>query len=126
MFNQSSLKQIGLTKNNLYGKLPGNICDNLPDLEALALSSNRFDGLIPPNLQNCSKLQILSLSQNDFTGTIPTEIGNLTMLTALQLGVTYLKGIIFLCSSSKTCKCFSSIYFPSKHLKWDSSISRAI
>ncbi|XP_009775020.1 uncharacterized protein LOC107781230 [Nicotiana tabacum] len=94
MFNQSSLKQIGLTKNNLYGKLPGNICDNLPNLEALALSGNRFDGLIPPNLQNCSKLQILSLSQNDFTGTIPAEIGNLTMLTALQLGVTYLKGEI--------------------------------
>ncbi|KAM3250828.1 hypothetical protein P3L10_004898 [Capsicum annuum] len=91
MFNQSSLKQIGLTNNILYGKLPGNICDNLPNLEVLALSKNRFDGLIPPNLQNCSKLQILSLSANDFTGTIPAEIGNLTMLTSLQLGLTYLK-----------------------------------
>ncbi|KAF3634306.1 putative LRR receptor-like serine/threonine-protein kinase-like [Capsicum annuum] len=94
MFNQSSLKQIGLTNNILYGKLPGNICDNLPNLEALALSKNQFDGLIPPNLQNCSKLEILSLSENDFTGTIPAEIGNLTMLTVLQLGPTYLKGEI--------------------------------
>ncbi|KAM3361591.1 hypothetical protein P3S68_016445 [Capsicum galapagoense] len=94
MFNQSSLKQIGLTNNILYGKLPGNICDNLPNLEALALFKNQFDGLIPPNLQNCSKLEILSLSENDFTGTIPAEIGNLTMLTVLQLGLTYLKGEI--------------------------------
>ncbi|XP_055805177.1 probable LRR receptor-like serine/threonine-protein kinase At3g47570 isoform X2 [Solanum dulcamara] len=94
MFNQSSLKQIGLTKNILYGKLPGNICDNLPNLERLGLSANRFDGLIPPNLQNCSKLQILSLSVNDFAGTIPAEIGNLTMLRELLLGETYLKGEI--------------------------------
>ncbi|KAK4347491.1 hypothetical protein RND71_033830 [Anisodus tanguticus] len=94
MFNQSSLKQIGLTNNILYGKLPGNICDNLPNLEALTLSKNWLDGLIPPNLQNCSKLQISSLSQNDFTGTISAEIGNLTMLTTLILGITYLKGEI--------------------------------
>ncbi|XP_059287572.1 probable LRR receptor-like serine/threonine-protein kinase At3g47570 [Lycium ferocissimum] len=94
MFNQSSLKQIGLTNNILYGELPGNICDNLPNLEALTLSKNRLDGLIPSNLQNCSKLRTLSLSLNDFTGTIPAEIGNLTMLTTLLLGLTYLKGEI--------------------------------
>ncbi|MCE3051866.1 hypothetical protein HAX54_051084 [Datura stramonium] len=94
MFNQSSLKQIGLTNNILYGKLPGNICDNLPNLEVLSLSRNQFDGLIPPNMQNCSKLKILSLSANYFTGTIPAEIGNLTMLTTLQLGLTNLKGEI--------------------------------
>ncbi|PIN14617.1 Serine/threonine protein kinase [Handroanthus impetiginosus] len=91
-FNLSVLRVIALTHNNLTGELPAGICDNLPLLESLYLSSNRFGGKIPSSLQKCDQLQLLSLSDNKLMGSIPREIGNLTRLTILELAGNNLEG----------------------------------
>ncbi|XP_059671109.1 receptor kinase-like protein Xa21 [Cornus florida] len=70
------------------------MCNNLPKLGGLHLSSNQLNGQIPSNLCKCRELQILSLSLNGFNGSIPREIGNLTMLKELYLGRNNLKGVI--------------------------------
>ncbi|KAM3376147.1 hypothetical protein P3S68_014861 [Capsicum galapagoense] len=77
------MQNIALTANNLSGKLPTTICDNLPNLEGLYLSFNSIDGVIPPNLEKCRKLQTLSLGKNKFFGTVPRELANLTALTSI-------------------------------------------
>ncbi|KAK4718319.1 hypothetical protein R3W88_016657 [Solanum pinnatisectum] len=94
IFNITTMRVIALTNNNLTGKLPATICDHLPNLEGLQLSSNSLDGVIPPNLEKCRKLQRLSLSFNEFIGTVPRELANLTALITLFLGQVHLEGEI--------------------------------
>ncbi|KAI3455824.1 hypothetical protein Pfo_012487 [Paulownia fortunei] len=94
IFNLSALQAIGLSGNRLTGRLPASICDSLPVLEGLYLSSNWLDGTIPSSLQKCDQLKVLSLSGNEFIGSIPREIGNLTRLTLLHLGANNLEGQI--------------------------------
>ncbi|XWS13480.1 hypothetical protein CRYUN_Cryun36dG0040600 [Craigia yunnanensis] len=65
------LKDIDLSNNNLYGKLPRWI-GNVSSLERLALSNNQFEGSIPVELCNLYELQFLELSQNNLSGSIPS------------------------------------------------------
>ncbi|KDO39540.1 hypothetical protein CISIN_1g037076mg, partial [Citrus sinensis] len=92
--NLSSLQSLKshLCQNQLSGKIPANICSNLPFLEFLSLSKNMLYGGIPSTLSNCTYLRILSLAYNDFSGAVPREIGNLTKLKELYLGVNRLQG----------------------------------
>ncbi|KAH9714609.1 protein kinase domain-containing protein [Citrus sinensis] len=94
--NLSSLQSLKshLCQNQLSGKIPANICSNLPFLEFLSLSKNMLYGGIPSTLSNCTYLRILSLAYNDFSGAVPREIGNLTKLKELYLGVNRLQGEI--------------------------------
>ncbi|XP_010322115.1 probable LRR receptor-like serine/threonine-protein kinase At3g47570 [Solanum lycopersicum] len=94
IFNITTMQVIALTNNNLTGKLPTTICDHLPNLERLYLSSNSLYGVIPSNLEKCRKLHTLSLSFNDFIGTVPRELANLTSLITLFLGQQHLEGEI--------------------------------
>ncbi|KAK8548493.1 hypothetical protein V6N12_061405 [Hibiscus sabdariffa] len=67
----SSLWEIDLSNNKLYGKLPGWI-GNLSSLSTLALSNNRFEGSIPMEFCNLTYLRFLDLSQNNLSGSIPS------------------------------------------------------
>ncbi|KAJ4844103.1 hypothetical protein Tsubulata_026762 [Turnera subulata] len=71
-----------------------NICDNLPNLVYLQVSTNQLSGKIPSGIWKCRKLQTLSLSFNYFEGAIPEEVGHLPMLWFLFLGVNNLTGTI--------------------------------
>ncbi|KAJ4841086.1 hypothetical protein Tsubulata_030205 [Turnera subulata] len=92
IFNMSSLIAIGFVYNTVYGTLPENICDNLPNLVELLLSKNQLSGRIPSGIWKCRKLQALALSYNHFEGAIPEEVGLLPMLRKLFLGVNNLTG----------------------------------
>ncbi|CDP11031.1 unnamed protein product [Coffea canephora] len=92
LFNLSSLQIIGFTNNSLWGYLPAHICNYLPQLQALYLSLNNFEGEIPSGIGECSRLQVLSLSSNKFRGHIPKGVWNLTTLTQIHLGGTDLTG----------------------------------
>ncbi|GFP81314.1 probable LRR receptor-like serine/threonine-protein kinase at3g47570 [Phtheirospermum japonicum] len=95
IFNLSSIKEIWIMSNYLSGRLPSDICNNLPNLTTLAISENQIDGQIPRNIWKCRELEILSLSYNGFNGEIPSEIGRLSMLRELYLGYyTNYKGSI--------------------------------
>eukprot|EP00258_Populus_trichocarpa_P027727 XP_024443746.1 putative receptor-like protein kinase At3g47110 [Populus trichocarpa] len=93
IFNISSLKVLDLMFNGLFGSLPKNMCDHLPRLEMLLLSSNQLSGQIPSDLFKCRELQLLWLPYNNFTGVIPEELGFLPMLEVLNLGVNMLSGL---------------------------------
>ncbi|XP_060195343.1 probable leucine-rich repeat receptor-like protein kinase At1g35710 [Lycium barbarum] len=106
IFNSTTMQVIALSGNNFSGKLPTTICDHLPNLEGLYLSSNILDGVIPPNMEKCIKFKFLSLSFNEFIGTIPRDhiyflinwrpvkLGNLKKLQGLELAQNALIGSI--------------------------------
>ncbi|CAA0809904.1 Probable LRR receptor-like serine/threonine-protein kinase [Striga hermonthica] len=92
IFNLSSIREIRASFNHLSGTLPSDMCNNLPNLTFLSVSSNQLEGTIPPNIGNCTNLEVLSLSINRFNGIIPTEIASLSMLKELYLGANEFKG----------------------------------
>ncbi|KAG6388697.1 hypothetical protein SASPL_150129 [Salvia splendens] len=92
IFNVSSLREIRIRNNSLSGWLPSEMCDNLPNIEALDISANQLSGEIPPNIWKCRHLQELKLSTNHFNGKIPSEIGSLSRLKELYLGVNDFRG----------------------------------
>ncbi|KAK8571693.1 hypothetical protein V6N12_027768 [Hibiscus sabdariffa] len=67
----TSLWEIDLSNNNLYGKLPRWL-GNLSYLGKLALSNNSFEGSIPMEFCNLTYLRFLDLSQNNLSGSIPS------------------------------------------------------
>lgn len=62
--------------------------------KVLNLSSNRFTGLIPPEIGQLKGLLSLDISSNSLTGPIPTSICNLTNLLVLDLSSNDLTGKI--------------------------------
>ncbi|KAH1129168.1 hypothetical protein J1N35_000546 [Gossypium stocksii] len=63
-------------------------------LVAIDLSSNKFDGCIPEDIQMLKALQFLNLSNNFLSGPIPSSLVNLSNLQALDLSRNKLSGEI--------------------------------
>ncbi|KAK8517858.1 hypothetical protein V6N12_016696 [Hibiscus sabdariffa] len=69
--------------------------DKIQDvLVAIDLSSNRFEGGIPQDIQILKAVQFLNLSNNLLSGPIPSSMANLTRLEALDLSQNQLSGEI--------------------------------
>ncbi|GMI98569.1 receptor like protein 35 [Hibiscus trionum] len=69
--------------------------DKIQDiLVAMDLSSNRFEGGIPEDVQILKAVQFLNLSNNLLSGSIPSSMANLTQLEALDLSQNLLSGEI--------------------------------
>ncbi|KAK8517856.1 hypothetical protein V6N12_016694 [Hibiscus sabdariffa] len=69
--------------------------DKIQDvLVAIDLSSNRFEGGIPQDIQILKAVQFLNLSNNLLSGPIPSSLANLTQLEALDLSQNQLSGEI--------------------------------
>ncbi|CDP21317.1 unnamed protein product [Coffea canephora] len=83
LFNISGLGVIDFSENNLSGIIPVDMCNSLPSLKKLLVSSNKLNGQILTGISKCSRLEVLSLSTNEFRGRIPREVGNLQMLEEL-------------------------------------------
>ncbi|KAI3843495.1 hypothetical protein MKX03_008368 [Papaver bracteatum] len=67
----------------------------LSNIQYLDLSTNKFSGSIPKQLEECSKLLSLDLSKNNFSESIPPQIGNLESLqNLLDLSYNDLSGEI--------------------------------
>ncbi|CAN4092023.1 unnamed protein product [Withania somnifera] len=92
IFNISRIETIAFSGNSLSGDLPNEICNGLPILKGLYLSTNKLHGPMPTSLSNCSQLQLLDLSHNEFDGPIHSEIGKLSNLQILALGYNYFTG----------------------------------
>ncbi|XP_022759853.1 receptor like protein 30-like [Durio zibethinus] len=63
-------------------------------LVAIDLSSNRFEGCIPEDIQILKAIQFLNLSNNSLSGPIPSSLANLTGLQSLDLSQNKLSGEI--------------------------------
>ncbi|XP_038991873.1 receptor-like protein 13 [Hibiscus syriacus] len=67
----TSLQEIDLSNNKLYGKLP-RWMGNFSYLRRLALSNNSFEGSIPIEFCRLNGLEFLDLSRNNLSGSIPS------------------------------------------------------
>ena len=81
----TSLKEFDAHGNSFVGTLPADLFQNMKRLEVLRLSSNRFQGSIPPSLGSCSNLRDVMLEDNQMTGQIPVELGDLRILKRLTI-----------------------------------------
>ncbi|KAH7690903.1 Non-specific serine/threonine protein kinase protein [Dioscorea alata] len=92
--NPTTITKIQLGNIGLKGKLKTLNFSALTSLRVLNLSSNHFDGFIPPSISSLAKLTILDLSTNNLTGIIPSELGSLTRLNTLWLYENQISGSI--------------------------------
>ncbi|XP_004295731.1 PREDICTED: leucine-rich repeat receptor protein kinase EXS-like [Fragaria vesca subsp. vesca] len=81
VFNMSSLITLTLFGNYLKGRLPDNMCQNLPRIQELYFSHNQLEGPLPSIYWHCKQLVNLRLGRNNFIGSIPKNIGNATELS---------------------------------------------
>ncbi|MED6156153.1 hypothetical protein PIB30_011883 [Stylosanthes scabra] len=89
-----NLVNIDLGDNSLDGRVPSSLF-NLPYLQLLSISNNRFDGQLDefPN-SSFSSLEMLDLSGNNLQGPIPFSIFQLKRLTFLELSTNKFNGTI--------------------------------
>ncbi|CAI0446977.1 unnamed protein product [Linum tenue] len=116
--NCSQLQELGVTLNNLGGKLPASVgnlsqqlyqlylginaitgsipeeIENLVSLNNVDLSYNLFTGEIPSYFGKFQSLQGLSLTGNQLSGQIPNTLGNISQLTQLDLSENQLEGVM--------------------------------
>ncbi|KAI4347996.1 hypothetical protein L6164_008761 [Bauhinia variegata] len=94
--------EIALAGQQLEGKISPFLA-NISTLQVLDLSSNSFNGLIPPQLSLGLRLSEIYLVENSLSGPIPPELGNMKNLKYLDVGSNLLNGSlpdsIFNCTS---------------------------
>ncbi|KAF7803760.1 LRR receptor-like serine/threonine-protein kinase FLS2 [Senna tora] len=82
---------VDISNNNLSGKLPNWI---FKSTMWISVSSNNFEGTIPPDFCKSDDLYFLDLSHNRFFGEIPSCLFNSTSLRMLNLRSNNLTGIM--------------------------------
>ncbi|XVF88742.1 hypothetical protein PTKIN_Ptkin19aG0075900 [Pterospermum kingtungense] len=87
-----NMVDIGMSRNKIEGQIPMNICSTFPNLGALSLFQNAFEGNIPPCLGRLKSLWTLDLSYNNLSGGIPKEIAKSISLADLRLSKNNLSG----------------------------------
>ncbi len=82
VFNETSLRELNISHNNLTGALPAEI-RHMSGLRVLNASYNNMTG-VPAEIGQLQNLEVLDLSHNQLTG-LPRELGNLQHLRVLNL-----------------------------------------
>ena len=62
---------------------------NCTELQALLLSSNNLDDIIPPEIGHLKNLRALDVSRNSLSGPVPAELGGCIQLSVLVLSNPY-------------------------------------
>ncbi|KAL0410258.1 UNVERIFIED_CONTAM: putative inactive leucine-rich repeat receptor-like protein kinase [Sesamum latifolium] len=78
------LEILNLTSNFFQGSIPPSI-SSLEHLQTLILDSNSFTGRLPDGLGSLSSLAVLSLKNNSLSGSLPHSLGSLENLRVLAL-----------------------------------------
>ncbi|XP_050271512.1 probable leucine-rich repeat receptor-like protein kinase At1g35710 [Quercus robur] len=91
-----NLQYLYLGFNKLTGSIPSTLglFTNLHSMTDLNLSSNQFNGSIPPEIGSMKSLTYLDLSNNNIVGEIPSTIRHLTNLSFLSLSWNHISGSI--------------------------------
>ncbi|TQD99240.1 hypothetical protein C1H46_015154 [Malus baccata] len=86
IYNISSLVLFTVASNQLWGEIPSNIGDTLPNLLFFRNCFNKFTGKIPTSLHNISGIRSIRMSNNFHEGTVPPGLGNLPFLEMYNIG----------------------------------------
>jgi len=86
------LQALELTSNNLDGVLPDALGDLGACVECIRLEFNELYGPIPSSIGKLVGLMELNLSSNQLSGSVPTNIGSLRALKRLNLASNELSG----------------------------------
>ncbi|CAN6172829.1 unnamed protein product [Urochloa humidicola] len=92
--NCTSLKELGVSWNEITGTVPPLIGRLSPGLRQLHLEYNKISGPIPANLTDLANLTTLNLSHNLLNGSIPPGIAAMQRLERLYLSNNLLSGEI--------------------------------
>ncbi|RCV20320.1 hypothetical protein SETIT_4G046500v2 [Setaria italica] len=92
--NCTSLKELGVSWNEIAGMMPPLIGRLSPGLKQLHLEYNKIFGPIPANLTNLANLTTLNLSHNHLNGSIPSGIAAMQRFERLYLSNNLLSGEI--------------------------------
>ena len=69
----------------------------LKKLEELDLSSNNFEGILPPSLTNLTSLRLLDISYNRFSGNLSLSlVASWTSLEYIDLSYNFFEGLFSL------------------------------
>ncbi|KAL2488347.1 putative inactive leucine-rich repeat receptor-like protein kinase [Forsythia ovata] len=88
----SSMTDLDLSNNKIYGNIPNNISKIVNYLTSLDLSNNELSGEIPLDLANCKYLNALKLDNNQLTGQIPAQIALLSRIKTFSVSNNRLNG----------------------------------
>ncbi|XP_050259962.1 receptor-like protein 7 [Quercus robur] len=85
--NMTSLDFIDVSDNYFSGSLPQCLHNMLQGskLRMISLRGNKFHGLLPRSLANCTMLEAIDVSNNQFNDIFPSWLGNLPNLKLLLL-----------------------------------------
>ncbi|KAK4708237.1 hypothetical protein R3W88_029162 [Solanum pinnatisectum] len=79
----SNLKYLSISKNQISGIIPSNICQ-LRELKVLSISYNKMAGDIPKNIDCLAKLEVFYIGDYALSGTFPASLGNISTLQYLD------------------------------------------
>ena len=85
--NMTFLYVLDVSNNNFNGSLPECLHNMFygSKLRMISLRGNKFQGLLPRSLANCTMLKALDVSNNQFSDTFPSWLENLPYLEILIL-----------------------------------------
>ncbi|KAG8090012.1 hypothetical protein GUJ93_ZPchr0011g27136 [Zizania palustris] len=92
--NCSQLQELALSDNKFGGVLPDSISNLSTSLNRLLLGYNKISGGIPKDISNLINLRVLDFSHNSFTGALPASLGRLTNLAIINVAQNSLIGSI--------------------------------
>lgn len=106
-----TLQELYLQENSLTGLLglPSTTSSLGPNLRALDLSHNQFDGYLPDNIGSLTGLQFLDLAGNNLSGSLPTSMVDLISLSSLDISQNNFTGAIP-SNLSSTLQSFNASY----------------
>ncbi|XP_057814128.1 putative leucine-rich repeat receptor-like serine/threonine-protein kinase At2g24130 [Cryptomeria japonica] len=89
------LELLDLSHNKLRGRIPGEVIDTLQNLQFyLNLSWNSLQALLPQELSKIAMAQAIDISGNRLNGVIPISLGDCTALDNLNLSHNAFEGPI--------------------------------
>ncbi|KAL6847140.1 hypothetical protein ACP4OV_022993 [Aristida adscensionis] len=92
--NCSRLFALSLSSNKFQGVLPPSLVNLSIGIQQIFMNANRISGMIPQEIGKFSSLRALALADNALTGTIPSNIGGLHSMTALDVSGNGISGEI--------------------------------
>ncbi|CAL4905018.1 unnamed protein product [Urochloa decumbens] len=92
--NCSRLFALVLSSNRFQGVLPPSLVNLSIGIQYILMNENRISGTIPPEIGKFSNLHVLALADNALAGTIPDTIGGLWNMTGLDVSGNNLSGDI--------------------------------